>query len=578
MSKKTSLRFIPLIIAVSVVVGILIGTFYTKHYTGNRLGIINGSSNKLNALLRIIDDQYVDTVNMTDLVEKAMPQILGELDPHSTYIPAQDLEDVVSELEGSFSGIGIQFTIQNDTIHVNSVISGGPSEKVGLMAGDRIVTVDDSLFVGKLVSNDKAMKKLKGPKGTQVKLGVKRASEKELLSFDIVRGDIPQNTVDAAYLIDDEYGYIQISKFGRTTHIELLNALAQLRHQGSKGLIIDLRSNTGGYMEAATRMVNEFLPQGKLIVYAQGRKYKRMDEYFANGTGSCQDLPVVVLIDEGSASASEIFAGAIQDNDRGTIIGRRSFGKGLVQQPVDFSDGSAVRLTIARYYTPAGRCIQRPYENGKDHNYEMDLYNRYTHGEFFHKDSIKLDDNQRFSTGLGRPVYGGGGIMPDIFVPQDTTGLTSYSTEVISKGLSVQFAFQYTDNNREKLNKYDTEESLLKYLRSQGVIEQFVRYAESKGVKRRNILIHKSYKILERSVYGNIIYNMLGKEAFIKFINDSDNTVKQALDVLRKGEAFPKAPEVIDTPDVSTQNNEREEKTIAQADSSAEKATKRLYA
>ena len=218
------------------------------------------------------------------------------------------------------------------------------------------------------------MKKLKGPKGTQVKLGVKRASEKELLSFDIVRGDIPQNTVDAAYLIDDEYGYIQISKFGRTTHIELLNALAQLRHQGSKGLIIDLRSNTGGYMEAATRMVNEFLPQGKLIVYAQGRKYKRMDEYFANGTGSCQDLPVVVLIEEGSASASEIFAGAIQDNDRGTIIGRRSFGKGLVQQPVDFSDGSAVRLTIARYYTPAGRCIQRPYENGKDHNYEMDLY------------------------------------------------------------------------------------------------------------------------------------------------------------------------------------------------------------
>ncbi len=577
MSKKGSSRFMPFIIAISVVIGILIGTFYTKHYTGNRLGIINGSSNKLNALLRIIDDQYVDSVDMGDLVEKAMPQILGELDPHSTYIPAQNLEEVVSELEGSFSGIGIQFTIQNDTIHINSVVSGGPSEKIGLMAGDRIVTVDDSIFVGKELTNERAMKKLKGPKGSHVKLGIKRASEKDLLSFDITRGDIPQNTVDAAYMMDDDFGYIQISKFGRTTHVELLNALAQLRHKGTKGLIIDLRGNTGGYMEAATRMVNEFLPQGKLIVYAQGRKYKRMDEYFANGTGSCQDLPVVVLIDEGSASASEIFSGAIQDNDRGIIVGRRSFGKGLVQQPVDFSDGSAIRLTIARYYTPAGRCIQRPYENGKDRNYEMDLYNRYTHGEFFSKDSIKMDESQRFSTSLGRPVYGGGGIMPDIFVPQDTTGITSYASEVLSKGLSVQFAFQYTDNNREKMKNYDTEESLLKYLRQQGVIEQFIRYADSKGVKRRNILIQKSYKLLERSVYGNIIYNMLGKEAYIKFINEFDPTVKRALDVLKKGEAFPKAPETIEQPS-ETAKDEGEKKRTAQTYSATEENAERCNA
>lgn len=577
MSKKGSSRFMPFIIAISVVIGILIGTFYTKHYTGNRLGIINGSSNKLNALLRIIDDQYVDSVDMGDLVEKAMPQILGELDPHSTYIPAQNLEEVVSELEGSFSGIGIQFTIQNDTIHINSVVSGGPSEKIGLMAGDRIVTVDDSIFVGKELTNERAMKKLKGPKGSHVKLGIKRASEKDLLSFDITRGDIPQNTVDAAYMMDDDFGYIQISKFGRTTHVELLNALAQLRHKGTKGLIIDLRGNTGGYMEAATRMVNEFLPQGKLIVYAQGRKYKRMDEYFANGTGSCQDLPVVVLIDEGSASASEIFSGAIQDNDRGIIVGRRSFGKGLVQQPVDFSDGSAIRLTIARYYTPAGRCIQRPYENGKDRNYEMDLYNRYTHGEFFSKDSIKMDESQRFSTSLGRPVYGGGGIMPDIFVPQDTTGITSYASEVLSKGLSVQFAFQYTDNNREKMKNYDTEEALLKYLRQQGVIEQFIRYADSKGVKRRNILIQKSYKLLERSVYGNIIYNMLGKEAYIKFINEFDPTVKRALDVLKKGEAFPKAPETIEQPS-ETAKDEGEKKRTAQTYSATEENAERCNA
>lgn len=277
----------PLVIAVCVVVGILIGTFYAKHYGGTKLGIINGSSNKLNALLRVIDDQYVDTVNMTDLVEKAMPQILAELDPHSTYIPAQKLEEVNSELEGSFSGIGVQFTIQEDTIHINSVVPGGPSEKVGLMAGDRIVMVNDSLFVGKGLTNEKAMRNLKGPKGTTVKLGIKRASEKELLDFTITRGDIPQNTIDAAYMINDKFGYVQISKFGRTTHVELLNAIAQLTHKDCQGLIIDLRDNTGGYMEAATRMVNEFLPEGKLIVYTQGRKYPRMEEY-ANGTGSCQ--------------------------------------------------------------------------------------------------------------------------------------------------------------------------------------------------------------------------------------------------------------------------------------------------
>ena len=541
MSTRNSFRFIPLIIAISVVTGILIGTFYTRHFTGNKLGIINGSSNKLNALLRIVDDQYVDTVNMSDLVEKAMPQILAELDPHSTYIPAQRLEEVNSELEGSFSGIGIQFSIQEDTIHVNSVIAGGPSEKVGLMAGDRIVEVDDSLFVGKQVTNEKAMKKLKGPKGTEVKLGIKRATEKELLSFTIVRGDIPQNTIDAAYMLDEDFGYIQISKFGRTSYVELLNAIAQLNHQKCKGFIIDLRGNTGGYMEAATRMVNEFLPEGKLIVYTQGRKYSRMEEY-ANGTGSCQKTPLVVLVDEGSASASEIFAGAIQDNDRGIIVGRRSFGKGLVQQPIDFSDGSAIRLTIARYYTPSGRCIQRPYESGKDSKYEMDWVNRYEHGEFFSKDSIKLNEEQRFSTSLGRPVYGGGGIMPDVFVPQDTTGISSYLIEVGNKGLIRQFCFQYTDRHRSRMQTYDNEADLLKYLRQQNIMEQFIRFADSKGVKRRNLLIQRSHKLLEQNLYGSIIYNMLGTEPYIRYANGNDITVKTALDILKRGEAFPQAP------------------------------------
>ena len=533
MSTKNSSRFTPVIIAVSVVVGILIGTFYAKHFAGNRLGIINGSSNKLNALLRIVDDQYVDTVNMADLVEKAMPQILSELDPHSSYIPAKDLEAVNADLKGSFSGIGIQFTIQEDTIHVNSVIQGGPSEKVGLMAGDRIVMVNDSLFVGKGLTNEKAMRNLKGPKGTQVKLGVKRATEKELLDFTITRGDIPQNTIDAAYMLNDDFGYIQVSKFGRTSHVELLNAIAQLSHQKCKGFIIDLRGNTGGYMEAATRMVNEFLPEGKLIVYTQGRKYPRMEEY-ANGTGSCQKTPLVVLVDEGSASASEIFAGAIQDNDRGTIVGRRSFGKGLVQQP-----------------------IQRPYESGKDSKYEMDWLTRYEHGEFFSKDSIKLDENLRYSTGLGRPVYGGGGIMPDVFVPQDTTGVSSYLIEVSNRGLIIQFSFQYTDRNRAKLSAFENEQDLLKYLRRQGIVEQFIRFADSKGVKRRNLLIHRSYKLLERNLYGNIIYNTLGKEAYIRYINESDATVKKALEILERGEAFPKAPLQADQEEENTNGKEK---------------------
>lgn len=541
MSTNKSSRFVPLIIAVSVVTGILIGTFYAKHHEGNRLGIINGSSNKLNALLRVIDDQYVDTVKMDDLVEKAMPQILAELDPHSTYIPAQKLEAVNSELEGSFSGIGVQFTIQEDTIHINSVIAGGPSEKVGLMAGDRIVQVNDSLFVGDGLSNEKAMKYLKGPKGSSVKLGIKRAGIKELMDFTIVRGDIPQNSIDAAYMLDDQFGYVLISKFGRTTHVELLTAIAELTRQNCKGLVIDLRDNTGGYMEAAIRMVNEFLPEGKLIVYTQGRKYPRMEEY-ANGTGSCQKMPIVVLVNESSASASEIFAGAIQDNDRGIVVGRRSFGKGLVQQPIDFSDGSAIRLTIARYHTPSGRCIQRPYKNGKDAKYEMDWITRYEHGEFFSKDSIKLDENLKYYTTLGRTVYGGGGIMPDIFVPQDTTGVSSYLIEVSNKGLILQFSFQYSDRNRQKLSEYKDEAEMLKYLRRQGILEQFIRYADSKGVKRRNLLINRSRKLLERNLYGNIIYNLLGRQEYIRYINQSDATVLKALEILNKGEAFPQPP------------------------------------
>ena len=541
--KNNSTRFIPFLLAICLIAGIAIGTFYANHFSGNKLGIINTSSNKLNALLRIIDDQYVDTVNISDLVEEAMPQILSELDPHSSYIPAKDLEAVTADLKGSFSGIGIQFTIQNDTIHVNNVIQGGPSEKVGLMAGDRIVEVDDSAFVGKIVTNEEAMKRLKGEKGSKVKLGVYRPGEKELLHFTVVRGNIPVKSIDAAYMINEKVGYVKVNKFGETTYPELLIALAKLSQKNCEGLIIDLRGNTGGYMAAAIQMVNEFLPNNRLIVYTQGRKSPRQD-YNSNGTGSNQKMPLVVLVDEGSASASEIFAGAIQDNDRGTIVGRRSFGKGLVQQPIEFSDGSAIRLTIARYYTPSGRCIQKPYEKGKESEYELDLLTRYEHGEFFSADSIKQNETEVYRTRLGRPVYGGGGIMPDIFVPQDTTGMTSYFRMAANRGLIIRYTFEYTDQNRSTLQKYDTTEKTEEYLKKQNLLNNFAAWAEKKGLKRRNNLMAKSRKLFEMSLYGNIIYNMLGMEAYVEFLNETDKTVLKAVEILEKGESFPQAPEM----------------------------------
>lgn len=535
-------RLMPFLLAICLVAGILIGTFYTNHFSGNKLGIINTSSNKLNALLHIIDEQYVDTVSMFNLVEEAMPQILAELDPHSSYIPAKDLEAVNSDLKGSFSGIGVQFTIQDDTIHINSVIQGGPSEKVGLLAGDRIVEVDDSSFVGKIVTNSEAMRRLKGEKGSKVKLGIYRPGEKEILHFTVVRGDIPVKSIDAAYMINDKFGYVKVNKFGETTYPELLVALAQLSQANCKGMIIDLRRNTGGYMAAAIQMVNEFLPNNKLIVYTEGRKSPR-ENYTSNGTGSSQTMPLIVLMDEGSASASEIFAGAIQDNDRGTIIGRRSFGKGLVQQPIEFSDGSAIRLTIARYYTPSGRCIQKPYEKGNDAEYEMDIITRYEHGEFFSADSIKQNIKEIYHTSLGRTVYGGGGIMPDIFVPQDTTGMTSYYRMAATRGLIIRYTLDYTDKNRNKLKEYDTPQKMEAYLKTQNLLEKFAGYAEKKGLKRRNILMYKSKQLFEESLYGNIIYNMLGIEAYITYSNLTDKTVQKALEVLEKGESFPQAPE-----------------------------------
>ncbi|MBQ4622328.1 MAG: S41 family peptidase [Bacteroidaceae bacterium] len=535
-------RNVALIIIASVVTGIAVGTFFTRRLLTPYLNVINVSTNKVGDLLHIVDEMYVDSVNVDDMVEQVMPQVLKELDPHSMYIPAKDLEDTNAELKGSFSGIGVQFTIQSDTVHINSVIKGGPSEKVGLMAGDRIISVDDSAYVGKVVTNEETMRRLKGPKGTQVKLGIHRQGEKEPLSFTIIRGDIPIKSVDAAYMITPTLGYVRINKFGETTYPELLIALASFGQHDCQGIIVDLRGNTGGYMAAAIQMVNEFLPKNRLIVYTEGRNSPR-EEYRSNGRGNVQQMPIIVLVDEISASASEIFAGAIQDNDRGTIIGRRTFGKGLVQQPFEFRDGSAMRLTVARYYTPAGRCIQKPYTKGKDKEYDMDLVTRYEHGEFFSQDSIHQDETSIFRTSIGRPVYGGGGIMPDIFVPQDTSDYTSYYKMAAMRGLLVKFAFDYTDHNRPRMIDFTDAQTLEKYLKRQGLLEQFARYANERGLKRRNNMLYRSRALFEESLYGNIIYNMLGMEEYLKYLNATDPAVLRAIEVLERGESVPKVVE-----------------------------------
>ena len=539
-NKKKTNRFMPIIMAVCVVIGIMIGSFFSNHFSGNRLNIINSGSNRLNNLLHIIDDQYVDAVNIDSLVDKAIPLILSELDPHSVYISAKDVAAATDDLKGSFCGVGIEFVIRDDTIHVQNVIQNGPAEKAGLLAGDKIVTVDGKPFVGKIVTNEEAMHRLKGQKDTKVKIGVVRYGSKKVQTFTVTRSEIPTKSITATYMLDDKTGYIRIKNFGENTYPEMLIALAKLSQEGFKNLCIDLRDNSGGYLTAAINMANEFLPDKKLIVYTQGRKSPRQD-FRSDGKGSYQHIPLVVLINEGSASAAEIFAGAMQDNDRATIIGRRSFGKGLVQQQIEFPDHSMIRLTIARYYTPSGRCIQKPYTLGDDKDYEQDLLNRYEHGEFFSQDSIK-HTGPAYHTGLGRTVYGGGGITPDIFVPEDTLGMTSYFKQASMSGLILQFAFTYTDNNRPKLNNFKEMMELADYLDKQNMVDKFATYADKHGLQRRNLLIRKSHKLLERYINSRVIYNMLNDQAWNQYINQDDPVINKTMEVFQKNEAFPKKP------------------------------------
>lgn len=540
MRRKTNNFWLVAIVVIALIGGILLGNLIA-HRANKSLDDkfstvfknILKSENKLVEILDYIDKDYVDTIDVKEITEELAVDLMDMLDPHSVYIPAKDLEIVQDELGGSFSGVGIQFNIQNDTITVVSVISGGPSEKVGLLAGDRIVMVDDSLFVGKNVNNEKVLRTLRGPKDTEVKLGVKRYGTAELLEYTVTRGQIPVSSIDINYMVAPEIGLIKINKFGETTYSEFLVAIAKLKQTGAKKFIIDLRENSGGYLDRAISMVNEFLPAQRLIVYTEGRAYPRFDA-FSDGTGSCINNPVVVLIDEFSASASEIFAGAIQDNDRGTIIGRRSFGKGLVQQQKDLLDGSAIRLTVANYYTPSGRSIQKPYVKGKDENYEMDLVNRFMHGEFYSQDSIQQADSLVYTTLSGRTVYGGGGIMPDIFIPRDTTEYTPYLTKVINAAYMYQFAFAYTDKNRAELNTFKDWQSMEKHLKAKPLLKEFIAYASEKGLQPVQKDLNKSGQFINRHIIAFISRNILSDAGFYPILFKGDKTVQRAILELEK--------------------------------------------
>jgi carboxyl-terminal processing protease len=529
---------LPTLTVIGVALGIIIGMALSQNAQAQRFIFQNGTlmleQSKIDRLLDLMEKAYVDSLNIDSITDETMTELVHKLDPHSAYIPKEDLEMVNSELAGSFSGIGVQFTIQQDTVRIVAVISGGPSEGVGVLAGDKLITVDDSAFVGKKINNEKVMRTLRGEKGTQVKLGVLRSGTPEMLYFTVTRGDIPVHSVDAKFIIEREgkkIGFIRVNKFGETTYKEFLSALAELYAKGADSYIVDLRENSGGYMEQAINMANEFLHRGDLIVYSQGRAYPRY-EAKANGSGRFKEVPLVVLIDNFSASASEIFAGAMQDNDRATIVGRRSFGKGLVQQQMPFEDGSAVRLTVARYYTPSGRCIQKPYTMGDQEDYERDLMERWEHGEFYSADSIHFADTTAYYTKGGRKMYGGGGIMPDVFVGRDTTLNTPWYNRCVNLAYTYQFAYQYTDKHRKELSKFSDWQALEQHLIKQNILREFVAFAKEKGVEPNEAEIQKSRPLMTRLLHAYIVRDVLGDEGFFPLFERDDEITKAAVEQL----------------------------------------------
>ncbi|NLX79995.1 MAG: S41 family peptidase [Proteiniphilum sp.] len=533
-SEKKNKVWFPLIVGVSIALGIFIGNKYSMGGTAG----VSGRVGKLDAVLGYINKSYVDTIDMRDVVEDALPKILQELDPHSSYISAKEMKRVSEEMEGHFSGIGVSFYVLKDTIVVTGIVPGGPSEAAGIMQWDRIVKVNDSSVANIKIGNTEIQKKLKGEKGTEVKLGIKRNGMSDLVDIVVTRGDIPMNSVQASFMQTEDIGYIKVGTFGFNTFNEFISALSKLKSSGAKSFIVDLRGNSGGSLEVVISMLNEFLDKGDLIVYAEGRNFPREDNY-ANGSGTCKNDDIVVLIDEMSASASEIFAGAIQDHDRGLVIGRRSFGKGLVQSQRLFPDGSAVRLTVARYYTPSGRSIQRKYEKGKNDEYEMEAINRYMKGNYADVDS--LSGLESFKTIGNRTVYGGDGIMPDIFMARDTVGLNSYYSSLANRNYIQEYAMVYSDMYRDKLKEFSNYTDLAKHLQMQPLLLNLVSYADNNGIRPRPYYIEESKKLFEEQLVSYVVSNFFSEEGFYPVYMQGDILFQKAVELLENGLASPQS-------------------------------------
>ena len=530
-SKKAILA--PVIIALVLIIGMFIGRNLfpaNQNNAGTYSNHENIYTDKISAVLQLIKDNYVEKISLDSLTEIAIPKILENLDPHTSYLPPKENKEAHESLDGNFDGIGVQFNIQNDTVMIINTISGGPSEKVGILAGDRIVTVNDSLIAGVGITNEGVMKVLKGPAGTKVKVGIKRKGIKDLIQFEITRDKIPLYSVDVSYMLDKNTGYIKISRFAGTTYDEFMKAAQKLNEAGMTKMIIDLRDNGGGYLSEAVKIADEFLPAGKMIVYTQGA-FRKRTEYKSSENYSFKDIKLAVLINSWTASASEILSGAIQDNDRGIIVGRRSFGKGLVQEEFDFKDHSGVRLTVARYYTPVGRCIQKSYKDGYD-KYYADIYHRAYDGELSVADSTKFPDSLKYTTPGGKVVYGGGGIMPDYFVPIDTTVLTSYYRRLTTKGLIYKFALIFADKDREKLQSLKTWIKINDYLKKENVLSQLINYADKNGLKKNINDLKISGNFIDARLRAYIARNIIDNEGYYPIIREVDNDLNKATEIL----------------------------------------------
>jgi carboxyl-terminal processing protease len=533
--KKNTARqiYLPLILAAVLITGMFIGRITNPSSNGSpgkRL-MMYPESGKLETIINLIDEQYVDSIDAGRFVENIIPGVLEKLDPHTVYIPPKDLKAANQELQGNFGGIGVEFSMPNDTVMVVSVVSGGPSEKVGILPGDRIITVNDSVIAGVDVPTNDVVGMLRGDIGTTVNVGIQRRNRKKLIDFEITRGNIPMYSVDVSYMVTDSIGYVKINRFARNTYQELLSALAKLKAHNCSDIIVDLRGNSGGYLDIAISMVNEFLDKGDMIVYTEGVNNPRQD-IFANGSGSCKDIGVTVLVDEFSASASEIFAGAMQDNDRGLVVGRRSFGKGLVQQQFSLPSGGALRLTVARYYTPSGRSIQKPYDNGVE-DYYRDIIHRFEHGEFFEKDSISVNDSLKYKTTGGRTVYGGGGIMPDVFVPRDTSNHSDYYYRLRETGTIYQFALEYADKNRKELSEFETVDALKQHLDQQSIGQKLTTFAKTKDVKFNSSDYQTSEELIELETKAYIARNILDNEGFYPILREQDEVLQKAVEMIQ---------------------------------------------